>query len=216
MLRLRRLPRCAPLLRVRYCSDQPQPKVLQRNLASSLDLLTITVRTLISSIKLRALEVVYPNTWNARDFREGAAEAFKLVNSLLDEGDFVALRQLLAEDLVEDLRKNHKHLTEGLDYELQEVFQLGIFHSMAKADENGLEAVWVTPLLRVTEKYALQKDASVWWEVRRLHKWTFKRILPDEDGSEASDWHIVKMDRRRWRPSGLDQEMKKDDTKDEE
>ena len=28
------------------------------------------------------------------------------------------------------------------------------------------------------------QDPKVWWEVRRLHKWTFKRLLP-EDGEEA-------------------------------
>ena len=97
------------------------------------------------------------------------------------------------------------------------------------------------------------QDPKVWWEVRRLHKWTFKRLLP-EDGEEApvfypehiclnwlkwlkcfkyasfgptttkskrqdkepvkglpqcgldnycwkaSDWQIVAMDKKRWRP----------------
>lgn len=42
-------------------------------------------------------------------------------------------------------------------YELLEVYQLGIFHSMAKVDEQGFEAVYVTPLLRVTEKYSSEK-----------------------------------------------------------
>ncbi|CAE7195491.1 unnamed protein product [Symbiodinium natans] len=163
------------------------------------DMKTINVRHVISSVKLRTMEVVYPNNWCARDFRAGAAEAYKQVNCLLDQGDFVSLRRVMADDLVEDLRKTHAQLSKGLDYELKEVFQLGIFHAMVKAEEFGTESVCVTPLLRVTEKYTLQKDPSVWWEVRRLHKWTFKRHLPDEHGNEASDWHIVAMDKRRWR-----------------
>ena len=77
---------------------------------------------------------------------------------------------------------------------------------MAKVDEQGFEALYVTPLLRVTEKYSSEKDESIWWEVRRLHKWTFKRILPSEDGEEASDWQIVAMDKRRWRPSAWNDE----------
>eukprot|EP00439_Symbiodinium_sp_Y106_P026164 s4122_g3.t1 len=159
--------------------------------------------------------VVYPGTWCARDFRAGASEAYKQVNCLLDQGDFVSLRRVMADGLVEELRQSHGKLSKGLDYELREVFQLGIFHAMVQAEELGGEAVSVTPLLRVTEKYTLQKDPTVWWEVRRLHKWTFKRHLPDEDGNEASDWHIVSMDKRRWRPPGLKDEDVKEEEREE-
>ncbi|CAE7939914.1 unnamed protein product [Symbiodinium necroappetens] len=137
------------------------------------------------------------------------------MRSFLDQGDFVSLRRVMADGLVEELRQTHGKLSKGLDYELREVFQLGIFHAMVQAEELGGEAVSVTPLLRVTEKYTLQKDPSVWWEVRRLHKWTFKRHLPDEDGNEASDWHIVSMDKRRWRPPGLKDEDVKEEEREE-
>ncbi|CAJ1427776.1 unnamed protein product [Effrenium voratum] len=190
------------LLRGRQCGGQPQ--VLQRSLAGTLDLLSINLRHIVSSVKLRSLEVVYPNTWVAAEFREGVVAAFKHVNSLLDDGDFLTLRRLLSDKLLDDL-KGHADLAKGLDYELRDIVQLGIFHAMAKADEDGFESVFVTPLLRVTEKYTLHKDPKVWWEVRRLHKWTFKRFLPTE-GSEASEWQIVAMDKKRWRPEGLKDE----------
>ncbi|CAK9044590.1 unnamed protein product [Durusdinium trenchii] len=176
------------LQQLRFKGQQPQVPQVHRSLAGTADLLTINVRHLLSSLKLRILDLVYPETWSARDFREGTVTAFKSVNSLLDEGDFLLLRQLLDEKLLEDLRSSHAHLTEGLKYELVEVYYLGIFHAMAKEDDQGFEAVFVTPLLRVTEKYTSLKDESVWWEVRRLHKWTFKRILLGED---AADWQIA-------------------------
>lgn len=191
------------LQQLRFKGQQPQVPQVHRSLAGTADLLTINVRHLLSSLKLRILDLVYPETWSARDFREGTVTAFKSVNSLLDEGDFLLLRQLLDEKLLEDLRSSHAHLTEGLKYELVEVYYLGIFHAMAKEDDQGFEAVFVTPLLRVTEKYTSLKDESVWWEVRRLHKWTFKRILLGED---AADWQIVAMDKKRWRPPSKDDE----------
>eukprot|EP00931_Biecheleriopsis_adriatica_P124587 TRINITY_DN99733_c0_g1_i1.p1 TRINITY_DN99733_c0_g1~~TRINITY_DN99733_c0_g1_i1.p1 ORF type:complete len:239 (+),score=57.32 TRINITY_DN99733_c0_g1_i1:40-717(+) len=181
------------------------PQVLQRNFSGTLDLLTINVRHIFNSINLQILNVVYPNAWNSSDFRAGAAEAFSLVNRLLDEGDFQSLRGLLSDELLEELRSSHPASAEGVDYELKEVRQLGIYKSIAKADAQGDEAVFVTPLLRVTEKYTLSKDSTIWWEVRRLHKWTFARVLPGEDGQEASEWQIVAMDKKRWRPPGLDE-----------
>ena len=132
-----------------------EPRVVQRSLGGSLDLLTINVRHLLSSLKLRILEpwvmyvmlinqdgdlewlgalvkgqpnsliflpffpgfldqqkhrtedLVYPNTWNARDFRQGSVDAFASVQRSLDSEDFVELRQVLAEELLEELRKSH-------------------------------------------------------------------------------------------------------------
>lgn len=37
----------------------------------------------------------------------------------------------------------------------------------------------------IGQKFLLSQDAKMWWEVRRLHKWTFKRVLPSEEGEEA-------------------------------
>ena len=101
------------------------------------------------------VQVVYPNTWSAAEFRQGVAAAFEHVNrisawfahlfhsfsikrcfffscsglgvsgdpltvtaaawaGLLDEGDFLSLRQLMDDPLLEDLRKSHTDLTKGL------------------------------------------------------------------------------------------------------
>lgn len=187
----------------RFCSaGRP---VIQRSTSGTIDLLTCNLRHMFNSVNLRILNVVYPKTWDPHAFRDGTAEAYKQVNALLDEGDFLILRELLSEELLDDLKECHAGLAEGVDYKLLEVRQLGIFRSSARADELGNEAVFVTPLLRVREKYVLSKDSTYWWEVQRLHKWTFKRILPGEYGSDASEWQIVAMDKKRWRPPGLDE-----------
>ncbi|CAE8626069.1 unnamed protein product [Polarella glacialis] len=192
----------------RSCSTggaHPQ-KVLKRlgSMSGVLDLLTINVRHIVNSINLRTLNVVYPNCWDAREFRAGAAEAYTQINKLLDEGDFESLQGLLSEELLAELRASHAALAQGVNYELKDLRQLGIFKSTAKVDEFDDAAVFVTPLLRVTEKFTLSKDSSIWWEVRRLHKWTFKRTLAGEAGQENSDWQVVAMDKRRWRPDGID------------
>ena len=82
---LRRLKRLDPkLLKVRHSGDHGGP-VVQRNFAGTFDLLTINLRHIVSSVKLRSLEVVYPNTWNPTEFRAGVAQAFEQVNRVLEE-----------------------------------------------------------------------------------------------------------------------------------
>ena len=79
MLRLKRLARDPKLLRVRHCGGP----VVQRSFAGAFDLFTINLRHIVSSVKLRSLEVVYPNTWNPTEFRAGVAHAFEQVNRVL-------------------------------------------------------------------------------------------------------------------------------------
>ncbi|CAK0861322.1 unnamed protein product [Prorocentrum cordatum] len=57
---------------LRCCSSGRPTR--QRSVSGVLDLLTCNPRHMLSSAKLRILNVVYPRVWDPRSFREGVAE----------------------------------------------------------------------------------------------------------------------------------------------
>merc|ERR1712137_241638 len=94
-----------------------------------------------------------------------------------------------------------------------------IFTVSVKSDDDGDSAIWITALLNALEQYVprdgtiVNEDTvidgvtvkkkgtpAVGWHVRRLHKWTFKRMLAEEGQGAHGEWVVENMNRWRWHP----------------
>lgn len=198
----------APLA-VRCCASRGgRPvRVTERSFSDLADLALLPLRHTIYSVNLWVLRLVFPGSWSADDFHTGAPQAFRHVTEHLEDRDARPLNGVVSDELIRELQQEVSAAVQG-EREQQVIFKavldarlLGVFTVSARTDEHGAAAVFVTGLLGAVEEYASASSGTgVPWHVQRLHKWTFKRALPDEDGGEAGDWQVVAMSKRRWRP----------------
>eukprot|EP00746_Dinoflagellata_sp_MGD_P058960 gnl/MRDRNA2_/MRDRNA2_251852_c0_seq1.p1 gnl/MRDRNA2_/MRDRNA2_251852_c0~~gnl/MRDRNA2_/MRDRNA2_251852_c0_seq1.p1 ORF type:complete len:172 (-),score=19.38 gnl/MRDRNA2_/MRDRNA2_251852_c0_seq1:7-522(-) len=166
----------------------------------------LPVRHFFHSVNLWTLKLVFPNAWDSREFSVGACQAYECIASLMDESDFHSMHGLVSEDLLAALEEDQKdYITSvpGVQRKVLECQFRGIVDLSAKNDENQDAALFVSALLDTLEAHRVSDEDRSPWHVRRLHKWTFKRVLASVEGDEHSDWQVVAMNRKKWRPSTL-------------
>jgi len=180
--------------------------VTERRVSELIDVLILPLRHTVYSVNLWVLKMVYPGSWNHAEFNEGVVQAFRHVTLHMDDRDSMRLLSgLVADNLIENLQEGRAGASDKAVFQsVVSVKMMGIFTASARVDEMGSAAVWVTALLNATEEYNLKKDYEAEGSkchVRRIHKWTLKRTLPENpQEQELGDWHVVAINKQRWSP----------------
>eukprot|EP00929_Paragymnodinium_shiwhaense_P107300 TRINITY_DN73395_c0_g1_i1.p1 TRINITY_DN73395_c0_g1~~TRINITY_DN73395_c0_g1_i1.p1 ORF type:complete len:273 (+),score=68.53 TRINITY_DN73395_c0_g1_i1:89-907(+) len=134
----------------------------------------------------------------------------------------------LIERLREEAKKAEKRDDDAVFKSVLDAEFLGLWNATATVDDNGEASIFVTAVISACEEYTsvasssgdadedvaekkkedntenakdgdADKVTELVWHVSRIHKWTFKRHLPDEPAQELGDWCVVGVDKRRWR-----------------
>eukprot|EP00931_Biecheleriopsis_adriatica_P054659 TRINITY_DN32187_c0_g1_i2.p1 TRINITY_DN32187_c0_g1~~TRINITY_DN32187_c0_g1_i2.p1 ORF type:complete len:303 (+),score=71.31 TRINITY_DN32187_c0_g1_i2:35-943(+) len=171
--------------------DKIQVVLETRNL---LDIMTTPLRHGTHLITLSFVGLMVPLEWSWSDFSDGAEQAVRAVHSLLGEEDFAALRGLLTEQLLQDLRERDTKWAQAESWSapprLIEAEAVAVFSSRAMpANDHEAPAIRVTPLMKVLEEYHYEGEASP-RRMRRLMKWEFERKV-ESDG--PLPWQICSL-----------------------
>lgn len=217
---VRLLPAASRPLR-RWCSGGPGGReddaerkwldVVDKTGSDVVDLLISPLRHGVYNMFLLPLNIAYPGAWDAAAFKKGAPCAFRHVVERLDDARTIAveLRHAVSAELLQELQKRAEAQAKDAQFataafsRVVDVRVHAIFTVRVSTDDNGTEAVWVTALLDALEEYRATTDLegdAAGWRVRRLHKWKFKRILPEENEGAYGDWVVVDMNNWRWTP----------------
>mmetsp|Transcript_73690 Transcript_73690/g.216251 ORF Transcript_73690/g.216251 Transcript_73690/m.216251 type:complete len:246 (-) Transcript_73690:13-750(-) len=202
--------RCCASQQQQQQQQGPPIRVVERSLSDFIDVVILPLRHTVYAVNLWSLRFAFPGSWNASEFHAGAPQAFRHVTEHLEDRDVRPLNGVVSDELINDLRTEATTAAES-GHDPRANFQavvdarlMGIFTVRVRTDEMGDAAVFVTGLLAAVEEYAPSTASSANagrpWHVRRIHKWTFKRQLPSEDGEEPGDWQVVAMNKRRWQP----------------
>jgi len=157
------------------------------------DVATTPLRHLSHSVAINVVNYMLPFEWNWDEFSEGAEQAAKAVHSLLGEQDFSALRGLVTDSLLEELKES-EHLVEKESWseppKLIEVDTVALFSSrtVAPEDKSDAPALRVTPIMKISEEYSYN-DGDKSRRVRRLLKWEFERRIHVDRPTEGS-WQL--------------------------
>eukprot|EP00931_Biecheleriopsis_adriatica_P042510 TRINITY_DN24235_c0_g1_i1.p1 TRINITY_DN24235_c0_g1~~TRINITY_DN24235_c0_g1_i1.p1 ORF type:complete len:215 (-),score=43.49 TRINITY_DN24235_c0_g1_i1:138-782(-) len=191
------------VLALRLSSSQVStPKlIVEKDFPTQVMLLALPLRNLLRSLRLQPLNLVFQRPpWDAAEFSQGCAEAFRQVSALRDGGDYASLRGLVSEKLAEELQSDAEVSKKAWSKRcLLEVRPLGIWTTRLWPDENKHLSLWVTQVLRAVEEYDCPTGSGQRWHVERLHRWTFKRVLQNDHSEEVSDWKLVGVDKGCWK-----------------
>ncbi|CAK0849235.1 unnamed protein product [Prorocentrum cordatum] len=125
----------------RLCGSQARPggapvRVLEHDRWSALTLATLPVRNFLRTWRVRPLNLVFQRpVWDAEEFADGAAGAFRRVGELQEAGDFEALRSLVAAGLLGELRAAAA-AGRGTARAVLDVRPLGVLTTRLWQDEN--------------------------------------------------------------------------------
>eukprot|EP00928_Gymnodinium_smaydae_P091592 TRINITY_DN75320_c0_g1_i1.p1 TRINITY_DN75320_c0_g1~~TRINITY_DN75320_c0_g1_i1.p1 ORF type:complete len:302 (+),score=46.37 TRINITY_DN75320_c0_g1_i1:81-986(+) len=187
---------------VRELAAPPGSEILERFLL----VIGVPWCNLFARAKLRVLGVAFPGAFDFAEFSAGAKAAFEALYEPLCHGDRMELRGLVADDLLENVlsEANRNAASDGIArHELKHVQFMGILSARPHAAPTGDAILRVRVLFFAVEDAvteAAEDTAPVRYRLRRLHRWTFERFLPSEDGAEPDAWQVVEMDKRKWPP----------------
>ncbi|CAE7907844.1 unnamed protein product [Symbiodinium microadriaticum] len=174
-------------------------QVVEKDLSTTLLRMTLPVRHRLRCWRLQPLNLVFrKKAWDVAEFNQQTTEVFRRLADLGRSGDVDSLKHELPEDLLEAFRRDSEVAAEvWASRRLLEVEPLGIFTTKLWPDPNNHLSLFVTQTFRATEEYA-DRSTTQRYQVERLHRWTFKRVLQNDYTEEVGDWMLVDVNKGCW------------------